>query len=314
MKSLKKFAFFAAFTTIFLHIANKVIFFLALVKELLPTKEGSFYDWKFGKVFYTKEGDGSPLLLIHDLQAESSGYEWSRVKNQLAKDHTVYTLDLPGCGRSEKPRFTYTSFLYVQLLEGFLKDVVKESVSIAACGASASFVLHFAAQNTSVEKLILINPSSFEELSVFPTVKTKIYNKLITLPVFGTCIYNYNVSLDKLREKFCQEYFHNDQECAPEYVNAYYESAHLHGSASRYLFASIAAGFTNMPVVHVLGRLSLPVEIISGKEKSGAAAAMKEYGKMLPNARLETIDHAKQLPQLERPEQTLALMRDFLAE
>ncbi len=313
MKSLKKMAVFTTITAILLHLANKVIFFLALVKELLPTKDGSFYEWKFGKVFYTKEGTESPILLIHDLQAESSGYEWSRINKQLSKSHTVYTIDLPGCGRSDKPRITYTNFLYVQFLEGFFKEVIKEPATIAACGTSCSFVLHFAAQNTPLtEKLLLINPPSFEELSVFPTAKTKLYKTLVSLPVFGTCIYNHGVSLQSICDRFHQEYFYDKRECAAKYINAYYEGAHMAGSDSRYLFASMAAGFTNMPVAHILEKISIPTEIIGGEEKTGISTVMKAYRKLQPKLQLRTVAHTKQLPQLEKPEQTLALMKDFL--
>ena len=50
-----------------------------------------------------KKGKGSPILLIHDMLPGGSGYEWTRIEDELALEHTVYNLDLPGCGRSEKP-------------------------------------------------------------------------------------------------------------------------------------------------------------------------------------------------------------------
>ena len=56
-----------------------------------------------GNIYYTKCGSGKPLLLIHDLHFASSGYEWESIREQLSRSYTVYTLDLLGCGRSEKP-------------------------------------------------------------------------------------------------------------------------------------------------------------------------------------------------------------------
>ena len=52
---------------------------------------------------------GTPVLLIHDLSPLSSSYEWCRYAKKLEKQHTVYTIDLLGCGRSEKPYLTYTN-------------------------------------------------------------------------------------------------------------------------------------------------------------------------------------------------------------
>ena len=63
-----------------------------------------------------KKGTGSPILLIHDALPGASGYEWSKIEDELAVDHTVYTVDLLGCGRSDKPSITYTNFVYVQMI------------------------------------------------------------------------------------------------------------------------------------------------------------------------------------------------------
>jgi hypothetical protein len=50
-----------------LHIVNRCAQAFATVKNLLDKHKGAFYDWRFGQVYYTKIGSGSPLLLVHDL-------------------------------------------------------------------------------------------------------------------------------------------------------------------------------------------------------------------------------------------------------
>ena len=99
-----------------IYVINRVIFATAVLKNLLKSSAKNFYNWRFGNIYYQKKGQGSPLLLIHDLTVYSSAYEWSQVIDELSKEHTVYALDLLGCGRSEKPKITYTNYLYVQLL------------------------------------------------------------------------------------------------------------------------------------------------------------------------------------------------------
>ena len=106
----------AALTTIaagVVHVANRVIVASSQLKEMLDFSNHNYYDWRFGKIYYTKKGTGSPLLLIHDTMPGASGYEWSRIEKQLAQEHTVYTIDLLGCGRSEKPEITYTNFALI---------------------------------------------------------------------------------------------------------------------------------------------------------------------------------------------------------
>ena len=95
---------------------NKLINASAVIRNALHNKSQYFYDWKFGRIHYTIEGSGSPLLLLHDLSPASSSVEWKFLKKQLAKDHTVYCMDLLGCGCSDRPKITYTNFLYVQLI------------------------------------------------------------------------------------------------------------------------------------------------------------------------------------------------------
>ncbi len=312
-KKTKKLVLYTAVTGFFLSLANKVIFYLALVKELLSTKSGNFYEWRFGKVFYTKKGAGSPLLLIHDLQADSSGYEWSRAEKALSKTHTVYTVDLPGCGRSQKPALTYTNFLYVQFLEAFVRDVIRDPAAIAATGASCSFVIHYASQNPDlVSKLFLINPLSFSAQATFPDKTAKLYKKLVCVPVIGTCIYNYQVSIKGITEKFRETYFYDKRKCAANLINAYYEAAHTGGSDCRYLYASIAAGYTNMPVSHVMNKLTMPVTVAGGEEECDLESTLHDFCRLQPAIQAKIIPGTRHLPQLEKPEKVTDLMEEFL--
>ena len=98
-------------STLTIHMINKFVYFSATLDNLLSNPSGSYYEWKFGKIYYIKKGDGKPLLLIHDLTTSSSAYEWNKVIDKFSKTNTVYCLDLLGCGRSDKPNLwlLYTS-------------------------------------------------------------------------------------------------------------------------------------------------------------------------------------------------------------
>ena len=89
--------------TFIIHIINKVISFSSSLKEMLDITNKNYYNWRFGNIYYTKRGKGKPILLIHDLMPGGSAYEWSKVERELSTQYTVYAVDLPGCGRSEKP-------------------------------------------------------------------------------------------------------------------------------------------------------------------------------------------------------------------
>ena len=88
-------------TTLAFHVINKFIFNTS--DELSEEDSSNYYNWKFGNIYYQKTGSGSPLLLIHDLNHYSSSMEWDKVIDTLSREHTVYTIDLLGCGKSDKP-------------------------------------------------------------------------------------------------------------------------------------------------------------------------------------------------------------------
>ena len=124
-----------------IYFINRLIFASATLKNLLKSSANNYYSWRFGKIYYKKTGSGSPVLLIHDLTVYSSAYEWKEVIAKLSQSHTVYAIDLLGCGRSEKPRITYTNYLYVQLISDFIKNVIKEKTDVIASGYSGSFTV-----------------------------------------------------------------------------------------------------------------------------------------------------------------------------
>ena len=79
---------------------NKIVKMQAIKNNLLEEKEAHCYSWRLGNIFYTKTGTGKPILLVHDLNAISSNYEWNQLISLLSENYTVYAIDLLGCGRS----------------------------------------------------------------------------------------------------------------------------------------------------------------------------------------------------------------------
>ena len=99
MKHSKKLVTLSVLTTMSgaaIYFLNKTLDTAAVRKNLLASAEKEIFSWQFGDIFYTKKGTGTPMLLLHDLHCASSGREWQYIEDALAKDHTVYTLDLLG--------------------------------------------------------------------------------------------------------------------------------------------------------------------------------------------------------------------------
>lgn len=305
-KKLATYTSLAALATLIIHIINKLVYFMATIENLLGKKEGLYYDWKFGKIFYTKNGSGKPILLIHDLDACSSEYEWNKIISTLSKTNTVYTLDLLGCGKSDKPHFTYTNFLYVQLITDFIKNVISEKTDVIVTGNSSSFVL-MACHNdhTIIDKILLINPPSISLISKVPTKRTKLLKLLINIPFIGTLLFNILHNKQSIEETFMTEYFYNPQFVTEDMIKTYYESSQVSKTQSKFLFASIKGKYTTANVIECLTHTDNSIFILVGNGNPVYREYAIQYQTYTPSIEIQTIEKAKYLPQLEVPEKIL---------
>ena len=285
-----------------IHAINKLISYTATLNDFMSKTPGHYYEWRFGKIFYTKKGTGKPLLLIHDLNSFSSGYEWERVEEKLSKTNTVYTIDLLGCGRSDKPNLTYTNFLYVQLINDFIKHIIDEKTDIIATAESGSFVL-FACNhdNSIIDKVMLVNPQNLTLLSKIPSKRSKALRLLISIPIIGTLIYNILSRRKKISDLFYDEYFSDLRPTDNHLVNLYYESAHKRNAKSKHLFASIKGYYTNANLIHCLKGINNSIFILTGTSDEKHLFAAKQYQEIAPSIEVVELPNAKLLPQLESP-------------
>ena len=164
----------ASATLVSLFAINKVIGKIATSKDLLNTRNKEIFNWRFGDISYSVTGEGKPVLLIHNLKEDSSSIEWSQIIPELSMNHTVYTIDLLGCGLSDRPDMICTSFMYTQLVSDFVRDVIKKKTNIVVTGKSAAFVLEACSNEPDLyEDLILINPDSIRNFRKAPSKRTK---------------------------------------------------------------------------------------------------------------------------------------------
>lgn len=272
-------------TTLAFHVINKFIFNTS--DELSEEDSSNYYNWKFGNIYYQKTRSGSPLLLIHDLNHYSSSMEWDKVIDTLSREHTVYTIDLLGCGKSDKPAITYTCYLYVQLLTDFIRDIIGEKTDIVATGASVSFVTA-ACQNIAdqIGHIILVCPESIRTLAKAPNHKSKLLASIINLPIYGTFIYNVGARNTALSDS---------AEC-------------------RYLYSSILGHYTTVNIAHCLEGLTTSIAVISGKNAPETFEKAEEYCNVLPSIEHIEIAGCGLLPQRENADAFLEQIDILLSD
>ena len=250
--------------------------------------------------------------MIHDTLPGASGYEWSKIEDELAIDHTVYTVDLLGCGRSEKAGITYTNFLFVQVICDFIKNVIKEKTDIIASGFSCSFVTTAAAYDKeNINKIMFVNPVSMASLAQIPTQKDKIFKFLVELPVFGTFIYHINVSRETISDFFLDKLYYNPFHVDGDVLDAYYEAAHKGGYYAKYLYSSQSAKYMNINIRHALSTLDNSIYIVEGETEPNGKAVTDDYCASNPAIEVSVLKETKHLPHVEAPEAFLEQVKIF---
>lgn len=295
-------------------VINKCIKITSTSKNILEEPESCCYHWRFGNIHYTKTGSGKPLLLIHNLDASSSGYEWKQIISSLKEEYTVYTLDLLGCGRSEKPSLTYTNYLYVQLISDFIKSEIGHRTDIIATGSSASMVI-MACNNTPelFDRLMLVNPDSLLSCSQIPGKYAKFYKGFLDFPVIGTLLYHIAFSKQSIKDAFITKYFYNPYSVKDIYINSYYESAHL-GESPKAVYSSVHCNYTKSNITNALKKIDNSIYLIGGAGMENIKDQLDEYTIYNPAIEYTLIPDTKMLPQMERPTEFLSTVKMFFSQ
>ena len=297
-----------------MHMINRVHSSVCTAKCLLRNSENRYYEWRFGKVRYQKKGSGSPLLLVHDLTAGSSNYEYHRLINNLTENHEIYSIDLLGYGLSDKPSMTYTANLYEQLVSDFIMNVIKRKTSVVVTGESVPFVIMACHNNPDMfNKLICINPQNLYLQNQIPSKQTQLMKLFLETPILGTFTYHVLTNRIMLEKQFQNQYFCRLDEIRDKYIANYLEAAYAGGYNSKFAFASYVGKYTNLNILRELKDINNSILMIGGEKKEEIKTTIDNYRYYNPAIEEVYIPATKHLPQLEAPDEMLEQIKVFCA-
>lgn len=296
-----------------MHVNNRVHTSMCTAKSLLRNSENRYYEWRFGKVRYQKKGSGNPLLLIHDLTAGSSNYEYHRLINNLTENHEIYSIDLLGYGLSDKPSMTYTANLYEQLISDFIMNVIKRKTSVVVTGESVPFVIMACHNNPDIfNKLICINPQNLYLQNQIPSKQTQLMKLFLETPILGTFTYHVLINRITLEKQFQNQYFCRLDEIRDKYIANYLEAAYAGGYNSKFAFASYVGKYMNLNILRELKNINNSILMIGGEKEEEIKTTIDNYQYYNPAIEEVYISDTKHLPQLEAPDEMLEQIKVFL--
>ena len=246
-------------------------------------------------IAFTKYGSGQPVILRHGFPMNSR--VWDKFASNLANEFTIYTPDLPGFGKSPLPADDFT-------LEGIastMNDWIKENriTSPAVIGHSMG---GYVALN-----MVLQSPLSFSGLGLFHSTATE-------------------DSAEKKDSRSKVMQFVDDNGVLaftsnfipPLFADQNHPAIPLVKEITVQATAEAVKGYTRAmrdreDTREVLSAFGGPILIIGGDADKGIPSeSLRQQGELNPNISVHILADTGHMGMVERPEETLQLVREFL--
>lgn len=245
-----------------------------------------------------------PVVLIHPLGTNFT--LWEYVAPVLAQHTRVVGLDLPGCGRSAKPRHPYSLHIMTQAVLGLMNHLgLRRAVVFGhSFGGriAADLALH---HRERVAGLVLMNSSGFNRYSKpARVIGQALFRPRVVAPLIIRSIdhvfYRIFVQSNERTERFIRQVVERpDPRYAWEF--AYYACPMIDDLMS--------------DVLDRLHELTLPVQVIWGEQdRLLRYKGVVDWVQRLPDARLLGLPGCGHMPSLEQPEAVNAATVQFLQD
>ncbi|VFQ43329.1 alpha/beta fold hydrolase [Desulfoluna butyratoxydans] len=245
---------------------------------------------------YQSHGDGPPLLLIHGLG--SSLRDWEYQVDHFTPRFRVFTVDLRGHGRSDKPKGPYAMSLFAKDVAAFLKKIAGEPAHVVGLSMGGAVAFHLALDHAHLVKSIVIaNMSGMVPVDTF-TRKHLYYSRLVLSALMGPGAVG----------KFIAKHVFPAPEMAP--LRHTMEARWAENPRRPYL-ASLRA-LKNWSVMDRLHRIACPALLIHSEHDYAPLDHKKEVAARMQNATLMTLPGTHHVVNVEEPASFNALVMNFL--
>jgi pimeloyl-ACP methyl ester carboxylesterase len=268
---------------------------------------------RFGDVHYTVLGSGPPAVMVHGLGVTASSYEYRYVVEPLARERTVFALDLLGFGQSDHPACSYTAELFIALLGDFLRSEVSVPAMVVAAGLSALYCGAVAADDAgAISSLAICSPIYPDGRAELPAVMRRAADTMLATPILGQSVFNALTARNAIRSYMRDRAYSNADLVTESMIDAQYATAHQPNA--RRAARSYLAGNAGLDARPFFGRLSQPLLVVVGRDNMTTSLPMiSDYVRLVPQAQVRVIERSSLLPHEEQPEQFSRAITSWLA-
>ncbi|MBM3941343.1 MAG: alpha/beta hydrolase [SAR202 cluster bacterium] len=245
------------------------------------------------KVQMFSGGSGPALVFLHGAGGSAG---WQAYHQELSKKYTVYVPSQPGFNGTERPEWVYTINDVAHFNQAMVQQLGLDHYILMGSSMGGWIAAEMAAMcHHNLRGLILVDaagikPENSDIAEIFMvSAQTRLKQRFFD----PTQVPNYQQLTRQLSPEE-QQVEHANREMASRLCWRPY----LH----------------NPSLPHYLGAVPTPTLIVWGKQDAIIPVECGElYQKALPNATLRIIDHCGHSPALEKPQEFLKTVTDFLS-
>lgn len=260
---------------------------------------------------------GKPLVLIHSINAGSSAYEMRPLFDHYRNERSVYALDLPGFGFSERADREYTPDLYAAAIRESLQNEVQSDngVDLVALSLSCEFAARVAYEQPHIiSTLALISPTGFsyegQQNRIERAQRTGTSDRLhnaFTFPLWSQAFYDALASRPSLRYYLQRQFVGHIDEGLVDYA---YLTTHQPGAKHAPLYFISGKLFAGTIRQDVYDKLEQPTLVIYDRDPNVTFDRLPATIKR-PNWQEARITPTLGLPHFERLAQTTEALDRF---
>jgi pimeloyl-ACP methyl ester carboxylesterase len=218
--------------------------------------------------FYSREGEGRPLVVVHSINAVASAHEMRPLVRALARgDRPVFALEWVGFGHSDRPEIQYTPDVLEDQLEHFLERVVRPAGGADVIGLSlgATYAAEVARRRPDlVRSLVMLEPAGMGD---DPGAVSALWSGLVfALPGVQRALYERLTTPERLFDFARDQLFTPEFGVPDEYVEYGAETARVEGAA-RPLDDFLSGRLFVKDAIDTYLRLRQPILVVHGTDE-----------------------------------------------
>ena len=261
-------------------------------------------------------GEGRTVLLLHSFNAAGCGAELAALATRLASHRRVVLIDWLGFGTSDRPDAPYGPALYGAQLEQIREAALQPgeaSVDVVALSLPAQYVVVAAADHPErFGRLALISPTGFGRFKGGTNATPRRLYRFLRATGIGRVLFAF-LARRRVIHWFLAQIFANPAAIPDDYERYCWRTCQQPG-AFRAPVAFVSGALNDPRAEDAYRRLANPTLLVFGDHPRftdpPAADAL-----IAANVNLQawTINESGDLPQVERPDETAAIIDAFLA-